>query len=170
MKYLISGLISINRYFILLEKALLITLLFSMVALSFSQVVARNFFSAGFLWIDHVLRLEVLWIAFLGAALATAYNQHIKIDFLASIIRSDLSNKIIGVGAHLFSFIVCCLLFIVASYYVLIVSSDSTSTMISGIPDWAFQCIIPYCFFMMTIRSIINIIRISYKKDSPGNR
>lgn len=140
-------------------------LLFSMVALSFSQVVARNLFSTGFLWIDQILRLEVLWIAFLGAALATAYNQHIKIDFLASVIRSDLSKKIIGMGAHLFSFVVCCLLFIVSVDYILIVSSDSTSTIISGIPDWSFRCIIPYCFFIVSVRSIINIMKIHHGED-----
>ncbi|MBW1813319.1 MAG: TRAP transporter small permease subunit, partial [Deltaproteobacteria bacterium] len=84
MKNLISRLTSINQFFILFEKVLLTTLLFSMIVLSFGQVVARNLFSTGFIWVDQMLRLEVLWVAFIGAALATEFNQHIKIDFLAS--------------------------------------------------------------------------------------
>lgn len=165
MNYFILRLISINRFFVLFEKTLLTALLFSMIVLSFGQVVARNIFSTGFIWIDQVLRMGVLWVAFLGAAMATEYNKHIKIDFLASVLRSDFSKKIIGTGAHLFAFFVCCLLFIVALDYIHTVGFDSTSTIISGIPDWSFQCIIPYCFFMVSIRSAINIMKIYNGKD-----
>ncbi|MCJ7772306.1 MAG: TRAP transporter small permease subunit [Desulfobacterales bacterium] len=140
-------------------------LVFSMIVLSFGQVVARNIFSTGFIWVDEVLRMEVLWVAFVGAALATEYNQHIKIDFLASIIHSDFSKKIIGISAHLFAFFICSLLFIVALDYLHTVGSDSTSTIIRGIPDWSFRCVIPYCFFMVSIRSVINIMKICNEKD-----
>jgi TRAP-type C4-dicarboxylate transport system permease small subunit len=137
-----------------------------MVILSFGQVVARNLFSTGFIWVDHVLRLEVLWVAFIGAAHATEYHQHIKIDFIASITRSDFSKQLITAGAHMFAFIICCLLFIVSSYYIRIVSSDITSTVIQGIPDWSFQLIVPYCFFFAALRFLISIIKISNEKDS----
>ncbi len=165
MKYFISRLIFINRFFVIVEKTVLVGLLCSLIVLSFGQVVARNFFSIGFIWVDQVLQLELLWIAFIGAALATEYNQHIKIDFLASIIRSDFPKKIIGTGAHLFAFIICCLLFIVSLAYMHAVGFDSTSTIIHGVPDWSFRCIIPYCFLMMLIRSVINIMIIYPKKD-----
>lgn len=165
MKNLISRLTSINQFFILFEKVLLTTLLFSMIVLSFGQVVARNLFSTGFIWVDQMLRLEVLWVAFIGAALATEFNQHIKIDFLASIIRSDFSRKLINTGAHLFAFLICCLLFVVALDYIRIVSSDLTSTVFQGVPDWSFQLIIPYCFFFISLRFLINVLKISYEKD-----
>ena len=170
MKHFISSLISINRIFVIFEKVLLTLLLFSMIALSFGQVVARNIFSTGFLWIDQVLRIEVLWVAFIGAALATEYNQHIKIDFLVSILRSDFAKKIIGMGAHIFAFLICCLLFIVASDYIRIVSSDITSTVFHGFPDWYFQLIVPYCFFFISIRSFINIFKIYSKNEGTLNK
>jgi len=135
-----------------------------MIVLSFGQVVARNLFSTGFIWVDQILRLEVLWVAFLGAALATEYNQHIKIDFLASVIRSDFSRKLINIGAHLFAFLICCLLFVVAIGYIRIIGSDLTSTVFQGVPDWFFQLIIPYCFFFTSLRFFINILKISYEK------
>ena len=165
MKNLISRLTSINQFFILFEKVLLTTLLFSMIVLSFGQVVARNLFSTGFIWVDQMLRLEVLWVAFIGAALAAEYNQHIKIDFLASIIRSDFLRKLINTGAHLFAFLICCLLLVVSLDYIRIVGSDLTSTVFQGVPDWSFQLIIPYCFFFTSLRFFINILKISYEKD-----
>lgn len=166
MQYFILRLTSINRFFVKFEKALLTVLVFSMITLSFGQVVARNIFSVGFIWVDQILRMEVLWVAFVGAALATEYNQHIKIDFLASIIHSDFSKKIIYTSAHFFAFFICSLLFIVALDYIHTVGSDSTGTIIHGIPDWSFQCIIPYCFLMVSIRSVINIMKICNEKDS----
>jgi len=160
-----SRFISLNRYFILFEKIMVAVILFSMILLSFGQVVARNIFSTGFIWIDQVLRLEVLWVTFIGAALATEYNQHIKIDFLSSMINSERSKRIIGTGAYLFTFLICSLLFLIALHYIHVVSSDSTSTVIHGIPDWSFRCIIPYCFFMVSVRSVINIMKMYYGKD-----
>ena len=126
-----------------------------MIVLSFGQVVARNFLFTGFIWIDQVLRMEVLWVAFLGAPLATEYNQHIKIDFLTSVIRSAVLKKQIGLIAHIFAFFICCLLFIVSFNYIHIINSDFTSTVIQGVPDWFFQLIIPYSFFVISLRIFI---------------
>lgn len=165
MKQFIARLSSLNQYVVLFEKLFISILLFSMIVLSFGQVLVRNLFSMGFIWIDQVLRLEVLWVAFLGAAIATEYHQHIKIDFLASLIQSNSLKRLINTLANLFAFFICCLLFIVASSYIRIVSSDLTDTIIHGIPDWYFQLIIPYCFFFASIRTCINIFNLYNKTD-----
>ena len=166
MKHVIFILTLANRYLVLFEKIVLAILLFSMIVLSFGQVVARNIFSTGFIWIDQVLRLDVLWVAFLGAALATEYHQHIKIDFLASLIRSESSKNLIITGANIFAFLICCLLLIVSSRYIYIVSSDMTSTVLVGIPDWLFQLIIPYCFFVASLRIFINMSNMLFRASS----
>ena len=74
-----------SRYLLVFEKFFLCLLLFSMAFLSFGQVLARNLFSSGFMWIDEILRVEVLWITFVGASLAAEYGQHIKIEFFTSL-------------------------------------------------------------------------------------
>jgi TRAP-type C4-dicarboxylate transport system permease small subunit len=159
MNHLLSCLTSVNRLFVIFDKALVAFVLFNKIGQSFGQVVARNVFSAGFIWIDQVLRLEVLWIAFVGAALAAEYNQHIKIDFIANIVRSESVKTSIYKFAQLFTFIICFLLFIIASDYIRIVSTDLSSTVIAGIPDWTFRLIIPYCFFIVAIRSFIHLLK-----------
>ena len=47
-----------------------------MVALSFFQVVQRQLFGTGLLWGDTFLRYLVLWVGFLGAAIAAAEGKH----------------------------------------------------------------------------------------------
>jgi TRAP-type C4-dicarboxylate transport system permease small subunit len=64
------------------EMGFLALLLLSMVVLSALQIVARNAFGAGILWIDPLLRYSTLWIGFLGAALAAGEGRHIQMDVL----------------------------------------------------------------------------------------
>ncbi len=160
MKTIFKFLLLTNKHLLTLEKIVLCLLLFSMVALSFGQVISRNLFSVGFVWMTEVIRIEVLWITLIGAALATEYRQHIKIDFLFNIVESGSMKKAIDTLSQAFAMFVCFLLFFVAKEFISLVSSDTTSTMIQDVPDWMFKMIIPYCFFMMAIRSMISVIRI----------
>ena len=54
-----------------IEKLLLSVLLASMIAVAFLQIVLRNFFDTGLPWGDSLVRYLVLWVGFIGAALAT---------------------------------------------------------------------------------------------------
>ena len=156
MQHLFQVLKGINRYFLLAEKVLLCTLLFTMIFLSFGQIIGRKF-SISYLWISPFLKVEVLWIVFLGAALATEYGQHIKIDFLANFVQSDLKKKTISVVAHVFAMLACLVLFLISTKYMHVMSADNSSSILRGIPDGYILFIIPYSFFMMFIRSILNI-------------
>jgi len=162
---LFRKLLLLNKYFRNFDKFPICVLLFSMIFLSFGQVISRNFFSKGFIWIDIVLRIEVLWLTFIGAALATEYRQHIKIDFLSNITSSDRLKKQINIIAQIFSMFICLFLFIISAHYIQVISIKSSSTLFNGIPDWAFKIVIPYSFFMIFFRSLINIPRIYFEED-----
>jgi len=162
---LFRKLLLLNKYLKYFDRFLICVLLFSMIFLSFGQVVSRNLFSKGFIWIDIVLRIEVLWLTFIGAALATEYRQHIKIDFLSNVISSHRFKKQINIIAQVFAMLICLALFIISANYIQVISIKSSSTLFKGIPDWAFKIVIPYCFFMIFFRSLINIPRIYYEKD-----
>src|SRR6056297_1165147 len=113
-----SGLATAHRYLIRIEKTVLCLLLFSMILLSFSQVILRNFFSFGFIWANEALRTEVIWIAFIGAALATEYNRHIRIDIVSRLIHRETTQKSINILNGLFTAVVSALLFVAAVKYV----------------------------------------------------
>ncbi len=164
MQHLFQVLKGINRYFLQVEKVLLCTLLFTMIFLSFGQIIGRKV-SISFLWVGPFLKIEVLWIVFLGAALATEYGQHIKIDFLTNFVQSDLNKKTIAGVAQVFAMSACFVLFLISINYMRVMSADNSSSILRGIPDWCILFIIPYSFFMMFIRSILNIRKMAARTE-----
>ena len=63
-----------------LENIALISALISMLGIAVLQIFLRNFFDSGFLWAESFLRILVLWVAMLGAMVATREKNHISID------------------------------------------------------------------------------------------
>jgi TRAP-type transport system small permease protein len=72
-----------KHYLITLEKILAASSLLLLLAFTLIQVIARNFFETGFPSLEVMSRHLVLYVAFLGAALITEDQNHIKIDFLS---------------------------------------------------------------------------------------
>ena len=65
------------------EQVLVTILLTMMILLAFSQIVLRNFFATGISWGDSLVRYLVLWVGFIGAAIATREGKHINIDVVS---------------------------------------------------------------------------------------
>ena len=85
-----------GRWFLLV---LLVALLSAMIILAALQIVLRNFFEAGIVWIDPLLRVGVLWLGLVGATVATRHNKHIRIDLLSKAFKRNthrLIQAIIG--------------------------------------------------------------------------
>ena len=78
---------------IFIEKLLAGSSLLLLLGLSLAQVLLRNIFEFGFSDMDVISRHLVLFITFMGAALASEGNQHIKIDCVTTIISERLKTK-----------------------------------------------------------------------------
>ena len=63
-----------------IEDALLVVLLTSMIGVAVAQIFLRNFFDSGLYWGDAAVRVMVLWVAMVGAMLASRNDEHIRID------------------------------------------------------------------------------------------
>ncbi|MBA4395649.1 MAG: TRAP transporter small permease, partial [Desulfobacca sp.] len=85
-----------------LEEMVLVSVLVLMVLLGALQVLFRNVLSVSLFWIDPVMRHMVLWIALLGASVATRENRHISIDLLSGRLSPRIRD-VIKVAIHLFS-------------------------------------------------------------------
>ncbi len=156
----IAVLSRMHKGVIFCEKSVVLMLLFTMILLSFGQVVARNIFSTGFMWVDEVLRLQVLWLTFLGAGLAAEYNRHVKIDVLGHLLGGSTATKVVDSLGQLVALLVCVLLTMGAVEFIRVEAQYSSSAIFRGIPDWVFRIVIPYFFFSMAIRCLINVRRI----------
>jgi TRAP-type C4-dicarboxylate transport system permease small subunit len=143
----------INDAFNKLEGALLIVLLSIMVVLAFWQVMMRNLFHGGFVWGDIVLRHIVLWLGFLGGALATSHQRHIHIDALAHYLPPRIKS-ILGIFTNLFGAVVC-LLLLQASLTFIQGEKDAQSMIFEEIPAWYTQIIIPIGFGLHVIHFVL---------------
>lgn len=138
-----------------IEGVLLVLFLSVMIVLSFVQVVLRNGFSESLLWGDILLRHLVLWIGFIGAALATSRDRHISIDALTRFLtpRRKAAAKIV---TNLFAATVCYFLFQASVTFVGNELADS-STVYGDIPSIYSQIIIPVGFGLIIIHFLIRI-------------
>jgi TRAP-type C4-dicarboxylate transport system permease small subunit len=62
------------------EHTLVIILLSLMILTAFLQITLRNIFATGLTWADPMVRNLVLWVGFIGAAIATKEGKHINMD------------------------------------------------------------------------------------------
>lgn len=81
-------LIAIERF--IAASSLLFLLLFTL-----TQIIARNFFETGFPQLEVITRHLVLFILFMGAALACEGNNHIKIDALCAYLPQEKKNRLL---------------------------------------------------------------------------
>ncbi|MBI5040616.1 MAG: TRAP transporter small permease [Gammaproteobacteria bacterium] len=79
-----SGLQRFRRLLTRAETALAGLSLLLLIALTLSQIVARNLFATGLPLADTLTRHLVLYITFFGAAIAADSQRHIRIDTLAT--------------------------------------------------------------------------------------
>ena len=70
-----QGLVTINRW-------ILIVLLLAMACIVFTNVVLRYSTGDSIIWAEEVARHMMIWVAFLGAGLALRFGGHVAIDNL----------------------------------------------------------------------------------------
>lgn len=150
----------LHKVLIYSEMGAVCLLLFSMIFMAFGQVVARNVWHGGAMWVEEVLRIEVLWLAFLGAALAAEFNRHVKIDILSHLLGTGVAGKVLDCAAQVWLMAVCGTLFVASVQYINMEREYASATMFHSIPDWFFRLVIPYFFVATVVRGIINIGRI----------
>jgi TRAP-type C4-dicarboxylate transport system permease small subunit len=132
------------------EIGLLALMVLAMILLSATQILARNVFDAGFLWIDPLLRYLTLWIGFLGAARATAEGRHITIDALSRVLPPRL-RRVAGRVTHLAAAGICAVL-AEAAYRHLASEYAYESREFLRLPTWLLLAVIPIGFTIMTYR------------------
>ena len=140
-----------------LEDSLLIASLVTMLGLALLQIFMRNFLDDGFLWAESFLRILVLWVAMLGAMVATRANDHIKIDVLARYVPTGVTRYFSALTC-LFAAGVCGL---VAWHSIELVRFEYEDQTIAFafVPVWVCQAILPVGFGVMALRFVAYAIR-----------
>lgn len=87
-------LLNIKSKLIYIEKIFASFSLLALLTLSLAQVLMRNFLDLGFTEIETITRHLVLFVTFMGAALVSEGNKHIKIDCVTATISTRSKQKL----------------------------------------------------------------------------
>ncbi len=158
---------SLNDWFARIEGFVLSLLLAVMIFLAFFQVVMRDIFNAGIPWADSVVRLLVLWVGFLGAALATKLEQNLTVEVLTKYMP-ERAKHLAAVVVKTFAGVICFFLFC-ASFRYLHTESTTGQKFLHLFPEWYTLIIIPITFALIPFHlvfSVANDIRYFVKGKS----
>jgi len=138
------------------EKLLISILLTLMILTASSQIVLRNFFSTGIDWGDALVRYLVVWVAFIGAAIATREGKHISIDLLSRWLTGT-GNIAVQALSSLFSAVICGLLTVAAARFIWF-EAQMGSTAFLNLPVWVPELIMPVTFGLMALRFLMEML------------
>ncbi len=138
-----------------IEAALITILLTLMILTAFSQIVLRNFFASGIDWGDALVRYLVVWVAFIGAAIATREGKHITIDLLSRWLTGRGSIAVQALACF-FSAVICGLLTLAAIKFIWF-EAQMGGTAFFKLPVWVPELIMPVTFGLMTLRFVMGM-------------
>jgi TRAP-type C4-dicarboxylate transport system permease small subunit len=146
----------LDRYISRLEQILIAALLTVMILMAFSQIVLRNFFSTGIAWGDSLVRYLVVWVGFIGAAIAVKEDKHITIDVLSRWITRGGESTIQAIS-HFSSAVICGLLTWAGIKFIWF-EAQMGGTAFFNLPIWVPELIIPVTFGLMSLRYTLRLI------------
>ena len=139
------------------EDGLLAILLAVMIVLAGTQILLRNLFDSGFVWIDPLLRVLVLWLALIGATVATRHNKHIRIDLLSRHFKRNTHRLIQSLVGQVSAW--TCL--VIAWYgmdWIRLDYADAV-TSFADVPSWSVEIIVPLAFALIGLRYLLQAIK-----------
>ena len=151
-----------------LETVLITTLLTLMILAAFSQIVLRNFFSSGIDWSDALVRYLVVWVAFVGAAIATREGKHITMDLLSRWL-TGAGTLAIQALSNFISAVICSLLTVAAARFIWFEAQMGSTTFLN-LPVWAPELIMPVTFGLMALRFLMGMIECGIRIAEWGKR
>ncbi|MFK7955514.1 MAG: TRAP transporter small permease [Lysobacterales bacterium] len=147
------------------EAALLAALLLGLVFLSGLQIVLRNVFDSGLVWIDPLLRLAVLWLGLLGAVAAARRGKNIQIDLLGHGVPPSV-RRWFDVLTQIAASVVCGLIAWHGVRMVLL-EAEFGDTGVLDLPIWLQQTVIPVAFGLMALIYLIGAATVAIKGAKP---
>jgi TRAP-type C4-dicarboxylate transport system permease small subunit len=133
------------------EDVVISVVLLSMILLVLVQIGLRNFYSTGMSGGAEIVRHMLLWVAFLGAAIAAREGKHIRIDLAQRILKKGPKN-VVDVITSLFTAIVCVMLFYASIQFIRNEYEMGTIIPFFNMKVWVLELVIPLGYGAVTLR------------------
>ncbi len=147
----------IHRLWLKSETFVLVLLFLSLIVIAVAQIVMRNIFSSGIIWAESYVRVSVLWLAMIGAMIASRDGRHICIDAMVRKFPRSVQQVARRITA-LFTAIICLVItwysleFIVQEY-------QYGGIAFAFVPNWVCEAIIPFAFIVIAVRYLVVALR-----------
>lgn len=145
----------------LLGAALIVAVLYN-----FVNVVGRYVFGRTFISADEVQIYIMVYIAFLGAAVAAWRRMHLRMDVLVQRMPRGVQAAL-GVAELLLTVALAGFVLYVASGYAHQMAGLDARSQNAGIPMWIPHSAIAIGFGLIAVLSILQIIQLFKKGDAP---
>jgi TRAP-type C4-dicarboxylate transport system permease small subunit len=149
-----------------LEGWVVVTFLIGIVIVGTFQTLLRNVFDAGFEWADEALRWATLWVAFLGASLATHRRKHIALDVATRLFPRKIRRVVetfTGLGAALVAATLAW-----GSYrFVREIGSTEPPVFGERVPRTPLEMIVPVTFAIMSLRFFLHVVFRIFDREEP---
>lgn len=139
-----------HRLLLKTEKLLLVALVLSMIGIAVAQILLRNLLGAGLLWADGYTRTSVLWLALLGAMLASRRQRHIAIDVLVRYVPNRW--RPVALRIRLLATALVCFVAVWFSAGFVIQEYGVGDMAFADVPSWWCQSAIPFAFTVIGLR------------------
>ncbi len=130
------------------------TLLFLSAGVIILGVLFRTF-GTGIAWVEELVRFAVVWSAFLGAYVAMAHGEDIKVGMFDNHM-SPKTKLGLGVFIEILVLIFLTTFFPLSIKYLIDVSKYKLA--MTGMPFWFFYLAFPIGSFMMIVNSVLALI------------
>ena len=139
-----------------IETALILVLLSGLVLFTSAQILLRNVFSIGVTWGDGLVRLIVLWLALLGALAASRDAKHITMGAVIQWLPGRYKT-VAEIVADVFAAVVSGA-FAYFSIQFVRISREFGDTLLTGVPAWWLQAIMPVVFTLIAYRFVLQAV------------
>jgi len=146
----------LDQWLARLERVAVVIFLTGLLGLCVLQVIWRNVLASGMFWADELLQHIVLWLGFVGAALATYEQRHLNIDVLTRLLPAPWQPWR-ALVVELATCLVCALM--TQAAWTLVRSEAAAGTVLTfAVPAWLAQSIIPLGFGIMALRCALHVL------------
>ena len=145
----------LDRLLARFESGVLLGVMVSMIGLASMQLYLRKVHDFGFEDVDVVVRQLVLWIAFVGGAVATYQRRHIAIDVATKVLgprAAALLRVVTGFAAFAVTVVM-----VRAAWTYLADESSTDERLLGAIPKWWFVGVIPAALATTAVHFLIGL-------------
>lgn len=153
-----------HQFLLKTETSLLVGLLLLMIIIAVIQIVMRNFMGAGLIWAESLLRITVLWMALLGAMVASRNGEHIAIDVLVDKLPSKTRSFVLRLSR--FSTAAICFVIAWYSFNFVLDEYQYGGIAFGFVPHWVCESIIPFSLCIIALRYFAAAFFINGKHES----